>query len=199
MAVSMIDAWPDWPGNLAVIVGPQGAGKSHIAAAWLSASDGRIFPVAAVKENLPELAELLKQGSNLVIEDVDPVRVPETNLFHLINTIRQEQRFCLFTSRERPSEWDVELPDLQSRLKTAQVVELQEPDELLLKQVMFKLFADRQLQVDERVVDYCILRMERSLQAAEKLVSAIDAEALAKKSGVTKILAGKVLERLSAD
>ncbi len=43
-ALALIDRWPDWPDRLVVLVGPEGSGKSHLAAIW--AQDvGRAHPV----------------------------------------------------------------------------------------------------------------------------------------------------------
>lgn len=196
MAISMIDAWPDWPGNVVVLAGPVGSGKSHISNAWLSNAGGIVCLANDLADRLADIQDNLMTGANVVVEDAGRKTFDETALFHLINAVRQAGRHCLITSRTWPSEWNVLLPDLQSRLRAAQVIELQEPDDELLKQVMFKLFADRQLNVGEHVVDYCVLRMERSLGSASRLVSAIDDAALAKKSPVTKAVAGEALEYL---
>ena len=36
-AFSLLDAWPDWPAPFLNLVGPDGAGKSHLARIWASA------------------------------------------------------------------------------------------------------------------------------------------------------------------
>ncbi|MEM9277264.1 MAG: hypothetical protein AAGA76_01675 [Pseudomonadota bacterium] len=195
-AIAMIDAWPEWPGRLTVLAGPVGSGKSHIANAWIDLAGGMICDIADVGELMPKVQSCLDSGGNVVLEDAGPERINETDLFHLINSVRQAKTYCLVTSRSWPLEWKIQLPDLVSRLRAAQVVELLEPDDLLLKQVMIKLFADRQLIIDEKVVDFCVLRMERSLETAAKLVSAIDAEALSRKSPISRSIAGKALEKL---
>ena len=78
----------------------------------------------------------------------------------------------------------------------AQLVELDEPDDSLLKQVMVKLFADRQLQVDPGLVDFCVLRMERSLEFAANLVDRIDRIALARKKTISRKIATQALSEL---
>lgn len=93
--------------------------------------------------------------------------------------------------------WPVELPDLKSRLKAATVVEIGEPDDELLMQVLTKLFADRQLFVDERLIGYIVARMERSLEAAQTIVERIDHLALARATRPTRALAAEVLEALA--
>eukprot|EP01034_Spumella_vulgaris_P008352 gene8352-10629_t len=100
------------------------------------------------------------------------------------------------TSRLWPMSWPVALPDLRSRLKAATVVEIGEPDDELLTQVLIKLFADRQLLIDERLVGYIVQRMERSLEAAQTIVERIDRLALARGVRLTRSLAAEVLEEL---
>ena len=58
------------------------------------------------------------------------------------------------------------LPDLASRLTAAAGGRSLAADDDLLRGVLVKLFADRQLAVDESVIAYLLLRMPRSLEAA---------------------------------
>lgn len=92
-----------------------------------------------------------------------------------------------------PSTWDVGLPDLASRLKAATVVEIGEPDDALLAQVIVKLFADRQIAIDGKVVAYIVTRMERSLNAAQQIVHRLDQMALSRGTRITRTLAAEVL------
>ena len=60
------------------------------------------------------------------------------------------------------------------------MVEIGEPDDELLAQVLVKLLADRQLAVDDRLIGYIVARMERSLEAAQTIVERLDHLALAR-------------------
>ena len=33
-ALTLIESWPDWPSRAVALVGPEGSGKSHLAAIW---------------------------------------------------------------------------------------------------------------------------------------------------------------------
>jgi len=66
----------------------------------------------------------------------------------------------------------------------------------LLKAVLVKLFADRQLNVEPSVIDYLSLRMERSMAAASQIVAAADRLALSKHRKVTRPLVAEVLASL---
>ena len=197
LAVSMIDAWPAWPGYLTVLAGPIGSGKSHLAKIWANRADAETVQAAQLHELNDDFMQSLSKGSNLLIEDILEDRIDETKLFHILNIIRESGAYCLITSRTWPKQWPLKLNDLQSRVQAAQLIELFEPDDLLLKQVMAKLFADRQLQVNASVIEYCVLRMERSLGSASRLVKLIDEIALAQKSTITKNTAAAALEKLN--
>ncbi len=85
------------------------------------------------------------------------------------------------------------LPDLASRLRASQVVELAEPDDALLCAVMVKLFADRQVAAPPQVISLLAARMERSLEAAQRIVAGIDRQALARGGRITRNIAAEVL------
>ena len=103
----------------------------------------------------------------------------ENALFHLINLAGEKRLFILMTARMPPPRWGCALPDLNSRLNGLPVVEIGPPDDALLKTVMLKHFADRQLTVDPKVLDFLALHVERSLEGAALAVAAVDRLALA--------------------
>lgn len=190
-AIAIVDHWPDWPSPVVIIAGPVGSGKSHLASIWRERAGARtIHPVADSD------AALIAAEGPVLFEDADRQGFDDTTLFHVINSVRQHGTGLLMTSRLWPMSWPVVLPDLRSRLKAATVVEIGEPDDELLTQVLIKLFADRQLLIDDRLVGYIVQRMERSLEAAQTIVERIDRLALARGVRLTRSLAAEVLEEL---
>lgn len=193
-AVSIVDAWPQWPGQTLLIAGPTGSGKTHLASIWADRAGAEKCAAKDLDTDLEALLEAAGSGRNLVIEDLVRDGLAETALFHVLNAVREAGTYCLMTSRGWPAQWELDLEDLKSRLRAMQTVELGEPDDDLLKKVMVKLFADRQLNVDMKVVNYCVLRMERSLASANRLVELIDREALAQNAPVTRRMAASALD-----
>ena len=186
-AVAWIDRWPDWPGPLLAVWGPEGCGKSHLAQVFLARTGGRLLTA-------PD-AGVVTTGVAYVLEDLD--RAPsldEEALFHLFNALKSAEGRILVTARTAPARWPLALADLASRLKGSPAVEITAPDDTLLAALLVKHFTDRQLRVDAEVVAYMVPRMNRTFQAAAALVAAIDAEALARKRAVTVPLVRKVLE-----
>src|SRR5690606_435577 len=125
------------------------------------------------------LLDRLAADSSVVVEDADRAGYDEKTLFHLLNLTREKRLYVLLTARAGPNRWGTALPDLTSRLSAVPVTEIGAPDEALLRTVMLKHFADRQLDIDPKVLEFLALRIDRSLAAAAAAVEAVDRAALA--------------------
>lgn len=191
-AVGWIDRWPAWPMPALVLEGPRRAGKSHLANVWRARAGAALIEGLAVDAGAVPL--LLDAGRPLVVEEAH--QAPEQPLLHLYNGFAERGLSLLLTADRAPARWNIKLPDLSSRLKALPVVAIEPPDDRLMHAVLIKLFADRQLIVAEDVVDFLTARMERSFEAASRLVSAIDTASLAARRRVTVPLARDVLEAL---
>jgi len=188
--IALIDAWPEWPARTMFLIGPDGSGKSHLAAIWAEQAGAR--SIAAHALTATAVPSALATGA-LVVEDLKPAAVDERALFHLLNLAREENAYILITAREAPATMPVALNDLRSRLRAIPVVELLPPDDQLLRAVIVKLCADRQLTIDEPVVSYVATRIERSYAAARRAVALLDDESLRLGRPVTRALAAELL------
>lgn len=193
-AVSIVDNWPNWPSPVVVLAGPVGSGKSHLVNIWREVADAKdIIPV-----NGSDAARVAAMGP-VIFEDADRVSFDDAELFHVINAVRENKTALLMTSRCWPTSWPVELADLKSRLKAATVVEIGEPDEELLSQVLVKLFADRQLAIDDKLVTYIAQRIERSLDAARIFAERLDRLALSRGVKINRALAAEILAEMRSE
>jgi len=194
-ALEMIERWPDWPDRVLTLIGPKGAGKSHLCAIWAARAGAR----AIAPDALPTLDELAAEAPRaILIDDVDRAS-DETALFHLLNFVSENGAFLLMSAVRAPRAEGVRLPDLLSRLRRAPAVEIGAPDEELMRAVLVKLFADRQLLVEPPALAFAALRLERSLDAARAFVAALDREALAQGRPVTRALTAKVMDDFTTD
>ena len=188
-ALALIERWPDWPSRIVALIGPEGAGKSHLAAIWAATAGARTIAGHTLDE--ASVPTALATGA-LVVEDLAVGIFDERALFHLLNMARAEKADVLITARTPPVVWKAGLPDLASRLREMPVVTLDPPGDALLRAVLVKLFADRQLAVDESLVGYLVSRMERSFAVAGSMVAALDREALRQQRPVTRALASEL-------
>ena len=191
-ALALIERWPDWPDRLAVLVGPEGSGKSHLAAIWAQMTGARILSAKLLGET--DLPHAFATGA-LVVEDLEPEGLNERALFHLINMAREQQVDVLLTARTPPASFVVSIRDLGSRLRVLPVVALEAPDDALLRQLIVKLAADRQLAVDEALVTYLANRIERSFASARAAIALLDEEALRQHRPVTRALAAELFRQ----
>lgn len=189
-ALAMIESWPDWPGRVIALIGPGGSGKSHLASIWAAQSGARFLSARALPET--HLPAALATGA-LVVEDIVDDGLDERALFHLLNLARQDEAWLLLTARTPPTQWTIALADLASRLRAVPSLALTPPDDALLRAVIVKLFADRQLAVDESLIGYLVSRIERSFAAARAVVALLDQEALRRKRPVNRALAAELL------
>ncbi|MDD7908887.1 MULTISPECIES: HdaA/DnaA family protein [Pseudovibrio] len=192
VAFNLINNWPEWPSPIVLLAGPIGSGKTHLVNVWqemsgatvVKASDLQRCDVNSLSESGPVAVEDIHQGFD------------ERSLFHLFNAVRLHGSSMLITSRVWPQSMPLQLPDLASRFRATTPVEIEEPDDMLLKMVLTKLFADRQISIDSTVVDFLVVRIERSLNAAAQMVDRLDRQALASGKKITRVMASRMLESL---
>ncbi len=192
-AIDLIDRWPQWPAPAVLMTGPPGSGKTHLVEIWRAASAAAVASAAALDERA---VAALAAAPAVAVEDLHAGPFDEAALFHLLNLAGERALPVLMTSRVAPPALNVGLADLASRLRAARPVAIGAPDDELLRRVVVKLFADRQLAVDRAVIDYLVLRMERSLEAASLIVADLDRQALAEGRAITRSLAAAALARV---
>ncbi|WP_208978158.1 DnaA ATPase domain-containing protein [Pseudovibrio denitrificans] len=171
---------------------PIGSGKTHLVNAWQELSGAQI--VGGDELEYLDLTALAEAGP-VAVEDLH-AGFDEASLFHLFNAVRLTGGNMLMTTREWPHTFDLKTKDLASRFRAATPVQVEEPDDMLLAMVMTKHFSDRQVTVDSSVIDYLVIRIERSLDAARNVVDMLDRHALATGRKISRVMASKILESM---
>lgn len=193
-ALAAIDDWRNWPGGKMLLIGPEGAGKTHLAHIWAQMAGAvMIAGVHLAAGDVPGLA-----GAGAVcVEDAEKIAddpAGQTALFHLHNLLAPAGRL-LITASAPPRDWGLMLPDLQSRLQAAPLTVLPAPDDALMSAVLVKLFADRQIAVPPNLIAYLVSRIERSIGTARRHVAELDAAALTMGRPITRAFAAEILDK----
>lgn len=165
--------WQQWPNRVAILVGPAASGKTAMASQFLRVADGLCF-------------------------DADE-GFQEEELFHLWNAAQVQRKPLLIVSSQPVAEWNVRLPDLQSRLAASQLIEIGVPDEALLTGLFQKYFAMRGTAISEEAVSWLAKRMERSYQDVQILAQMMDRIAISQKKSVTRRIAQEALHSYQND
>ncbi|HEX5211299.1 MAG TPA: chromosomal replication initiator DnaA [Pseudolabrys sp.] len=192
-ALALVERWPDWPNPIVALVGPEGSGKSHLAAIWAEAAGARVLSAKLLADG--DLPAALSTGA-LVLEDLAFAGLDERALFHLINLVGEQDANMLITSRSPLPSFPVAIRDLDSRLRAVPSVTLTAPDDALLRALIVKLGADRQLTLDDALVSFLINRIERSFAGARAAVTRLDEEGMRQHRAVTRALAAEIFREL---
>lgn len=195
-ALAWVDRWPDWPAPALAVSGPTGCGKTHLARIWAARTGASVVDGTDLEgKSVADLSDMAVASPAIVVEGAD--RAPERALFHLYNLMRERGGFLLLTSVLPPAHWSIALPDLASRLRAAPAVALAPPDDELLGSIILKQLGDRQLHAGAGVVQYLVSHMERSAEAARRVVAALDRRGLIEQRKIDRRLAADVLGELS--
>ncbi|MBL4748263.1 MAG: DNA replication protein [Magnetovibrio sp.] len=196
-AVQWIELWPDWPRPVLVIVGLEGAGKTHLSHVFIGQSGAKVVtPELLASQGADQVLEGQKA---LVVEDLQKYLALglEEDLLHLYNLAVEDEKKILMTALRAPAQLGVKLKDLSSRLNTATIAEIKAPDDAFLAALIVKQFSDRQLSIDQDVLRYMMARMDRSFAGVRSLIHAVDKLALAEKCAITKPFLRRAFENIS--
>ncbi len=200
LAYKFIKSWPDWPTKIAYIYGSEKCGKTSICKLWMKLSKS----IYVNKNNF--LRRLIPQDNldfiksrNWIIDDVDHIihfkkNKYEEKILNLINIIKaSDKNFLLMTSKNTPKSLKSRLDDLISRLSSSTVIEMQDPDEDLLKKIIEKYLSERNVNISNENLEYLINRIERSYKSALMIAEKIDVKSMEAKKKINKLFLNSII------
>jgi len=170
-AAHLLTHWRAWPGGALALVGPKGAGKTHLALAWAVEAGAREIAAHAAPDDAA--AVFAEGGGRLLIDDADGKR-DDPMLWRVLDLARAQAGAVLLVGQTPPHQWETPLPDLRSRLSALPVAGLKEPDEALLEVVLRRLCRERFIELSDDAVRYLSRRMPRTFAAAQSVAAELD-------------------------
>lgn len=171
-----------WPTHCLLLLGPEGCGKTHLLNIWRTAQAAETLEPGA------DILASIRPAQAYLLDDADRIAgqsALEVWLQHLFNTTREAGANLLLSSRLPPKDWGLGLADIRSRLNSVYTIMVNEPDDDLLSALLMKLFADRQLRVDNQAITYIVRHFPRSAGIIRDFVDFIDRQALVEKRDIT--------------
>ena len=179
-AYELINSWPKWEKKIVNICGEKYSGKSHLSNIFIQKFKGRIIYANTVNN---ETLNSLKTYENIVLENFGK-SVNENLIYSLFNLMDQDNKYLVINSQIPINEIDFRLDDLKSRLKNCLVAKIQNPDDEMIYALIVKNFADRQISLDKKLIDFIIKRIDRSYGKIFEFIYKIDEISLKKKKSI---------------
>ena len=190
-AFNIINGWPKWLKRIVNLYGEQYSGKSHLS---------KIFETKTTCFNIEsinftnEILIKFKTKQALIIENFN-FNIPEKLLYSLINIVEQENKYLLITSLKPLNKFDFKLKDLNSRINNCLFVEIGVPDDELIYALIVKNFSNRQINIDKKIIEYIIKRINRSYKDIFLFIYKVDQLSLQKGKPINLSIIKKILKQ----
>ncbi len=188
-AYNLINSWPNWEKNILNICGEKYSGKSHLLKIFQEKNKGKLFDSRTFTL---EDVKNLRLYQNIILENFDE-KVEEKAIFSLINFVDQNNKYLLIVSELPINEINFKLNDLKSRSKNCLIAKIEQPDDDLIKVLIAKSLSDRQIKIDNKLIEYAVKRISRSYGKIFEFIYKIDEVSLKKKKSIDLKTVKKVL------
>ena len=159
-AYNLINCWPKWIKKTINLYGEKFSGKSHLASIFEKKTTCiKTFS----KEFSNETIQNFKTKQALIIEDLDK-NFSEDLLYTVLNIVEQENKYLLITSLVPLIKFNFKMPDLISRIRNCLLIGIKNPDDNLIYALLIKYLSDRQINIDKKLIEFIIKRIDRSYE-----------------------------------
>ena len=179
-AYKLIEKWPKWEKNILNIYGEKFSGKTHLANIFLNKNKG-----IKINENEinNDIFKKLKLYENIIIDNFN-YECDEKLVYSIFNFVDQDNKYLIINSVMPINEFNFNLEDLKSRSKNCLFAKIDSPDDDLIFAIILKSFSDRQIQIDKKLIDFIIKRIDRSYGKIADFIYKVDELSLKKKKAI---------------
>ena len=179
-AFQLIEKWPNWEKNILNIYGEKYSGKTHLSNIFLDKNKGI---KVSEKDINDDVFKKLKLYENIVIDNYYN-QSDEKLMYSIFNLVDQDNKYLIINSVDPINELSFKLNDLKSRAKNCLFAKIDHPDDELMFAVILKNFSDRQIQIDKKLIDFIIKRIDRSYGKIADFIYKVDELSLKKKKAI---------------
>ena len=169
-AYKLIENWPKWPSKLINIFGPSGCGKTHLANV-LNNKINSFFIKAAELNN--DIFSVVKVKECLIIDEYNN-NVEEKLLYSVINQSHLSNQYIIINTLKPIQSYKVSLNDLSSRFSSFVNISIDLPTDELIKVIISKNFSDKQVKIENKLLEYIVKNIDRSYEAIFDLIDKLD-------------------------
>ena len=188
-AYKLIESWPNWSNKWINIYGPTGCGKTHL----INILKNKLKLTEIDAKNFDSKANIkLENYQCLVIENFEN-NINENLLYSSINHIKQLDKYIIITSRKSIRDLNAKLSDLKSRFDSFLNLSINLPSDDMIRVIISKNFSDKQIDLNNRNLEFILKNIERSYEKISKFIKDIDDISLSTGKSININLIKKVL------
>ena len=185
----ILSNWPKWEKKFLNITGDKYSGKTHLMNIFIKRFKG--IKIDAESLSNKDLTKI-KIYENIILENLSE-KVDEKLIYTLLNIIDIDNKYIIITSEKPIVEINFSLSDLKSRTKNFIIQKIEKPDDELMFALILKNLSDRQISIDEKLINFIIKRIDRSYGNIFNFIYKIDELSLKMKKPIDFKLIKEVL------
>ena len=179
-AFQLVEKWPNWEKNILNIYGEKFSGKTHLSNIFLDKNKGIKIDEKDIND---DVFKKLKLYENLVIDNYYN-QSDEKLMYSIFNLVDQDNKYLIINSVDPINELTFKLNDLKSRAKNCLFAKIDNPDDELMFAIILKNFSDKQIQIDKKLIDFIIKRIDRSYGKIADFIYKVDELSLKQKKAI---------------
>tara|TARA_B100000424_G_C22934000_1_gene496890 strand:+ start:1241 stop:1903 length:663 start_codon:yes stop_codon:yes gene_type:complete len=189
-AFSLIESWPKWEKNILNIYGEKFCGKSHLSEIFKRKNKAIIIKNDEINNNF---FNKIRYYENIILDNLEFLS-DEKTLYSIFNFVEQYNKYLIINSIDSINSIEFKLPDLKSRLKNCIFAKIDKPDDDMIFALVLKHFADRQIKIEKKIIEYITKRIERSYGKIFDFIYKVDQFSLINKKPIDYKSIKKILE-----
>ena len=190
-AYKLIENWPKWPSKLINIFGPSGCGKTHLANVLNNKINSFFIKAAELNDNI---FSVVKVKECLIIDEYNN-NVEEKLLYSVINQSHLSNQYIIINTLKPIQSYEVSLNDLSSRFSSFVNISIDLPTDELIKVIISKNFSDKQVKIENKLLEYIVKNIDRSYEAIFDLIDKLDDFSLSTGKSININLIKKALNK----
>ena len=185
----ILSNWPKWEKKFLNITGDKYSGKTHLVNIFIKKFKGIKLDAGRISD---EDLTKIKIYENIILENLSE-KVDEKLIYTLLNIIDIDNKYIIITSEKPIVEINFSLSDLKSRTKNFIIQKIEKPDDELMFALILKNLSDRQISIDEKLINFIIKRIDRSYGNIFNFIYKVDELSLKRKKPIDFRLIREVL------
>jgi len=186
----LLNSWPKWDKNFLNLIGEKFSGKSHLINIFLEKHRGIKINAKDINNDFLQQTKIYE---NIIVEDLTE-KINENFLFTLINIIDQDNKYLIVTSTIPIVDFKFKLSDLNSRSTNFILSQIEKPGDDLIYALILKNLSDRQITIDQKLIEFIIKRIDRTYGKISDFIYKIDEISLKRKKPIDFKIIREALE-----